>query len=1000
MKFIRILVLLAVTVSLFQSPGMVQAADPHSDSWLMDLLEDGDRIDGSVVVDVTKDGPNLIYHAVFHYDISIPVEAGNNTLSFDIIPSYVAGNYIADVTEGTWYVYADDNMNTSNGTDMLNAHVPVYLEDHYLTIGVEVYWVGPESANPEHNTFSVEHVYIMVADSWYPTAIENASGKPPSTAWWDFYSPETQMIGPMDTQYATCYATAGDGTDHCEATIVYGVGFMAQAGDTVSVNNTGGRWTVATYLSGTQVDSWQDMTQVGPITRTATGAFDSVRIGVSRVGGSGIVNIDTVVVSRDAVGNRRILYDGDMEDQPRSMFWDTVYDPSAYPRESNGRKSSTDFFSTITYGGPRCDEGYHVIGYYASIFANEDSIGWGDIYQKFYIYDGGGGTVYYRYSIAASIGYISGEQTSIQVPAVIVARNRYTAEDVIVATDMVPADGMWYDRTGSFNLNSSLNGTIDKGYFLYIRLREDAVMRSWFKIDDVELSKIPITTAACEPPDGMDTTATPFPTPTSYTTHSNLIQDCAFEDINTRWWTFTNAATREQESSNRYAYLSQTSGRVSQPFSWDGGMLYWSFQADDAYKISLTNYDTQESTLIGQGALPMGWESVNLSYDMPRGQYRLQLESPYGYTAKYDNIGMGDADDVECVPGPYVDATFTPTPYQTPTMWPTATMRNTATPFPTNTMIATSTMQPTHTQEVPGATFTPWATNTPMSTYTPYPTYTPYATYTPFPTHTPWIPPVPTKTATALPPTNTAAPTNTPGGPTETPHPPSTPVPGDPNIGYCPTPDAIDVVAWMDHEGCVMMLFFRWDSSHSATLAAMPQRYSTYAPFKIATAIDGKVGEVSTVIATYDFNSGMTDISTPDGNDFVPGTDADSPWNGGEIKLRPGVGEDDSYAQTCNIAFNGFGSLLSRGVCWVLDMLRQKRILGIFQLTIYVATFAIGWRTIENIINVTNKYAPSGGGDSEREPAVTVETVERAMPTQEVTRDAAYLPTKITARKE
>lgn len=419
------------------------------------------------------------------------------------------------------------------------------------------------------------------------------------------------------------------------------------------------------------------------------------------------------------------------------------------------------------------------------------------------------------------------------------------------------------------------------------------------------------------------------------------------------------------------ALLPSDGAPVEQQITWPGGTLYWKARTKAlGYSPYIYFADTAGSvivTLIGGPSTDTSlqstaWSLRSGSVDLEAGVYNLRLDrsnqnnltlAPY---VQYDDVAISSTgvnlewcDDTIEEPPPDIP---TPTPTNTGQPSPTATQQGTLIPSRTVTATAPSTQT---------RTITPTARATRTATVTPdgwEPSITPggaTVTSTQVSTSTPYGPSQPGTSTAGPTPTGTLTPGFGDGGEWDGGNmPPGSGEGGNnPAMGDCNRPaNAWSIVAWVDYEFCRLFYAVSWQPQHSATLAAWPTRYANYEPMASSQRWSDEVNVISTEASSYSW-AGPNIGTGGDPEAFQPGPS--SPWNGGSISLTEAP--DTTYQAWCSASLEDVvGSGVMQGVCFVINLLRAKQLLWIFQAVINVCSVIIASSSIYNIIKIRLRY--------------------------------------------
>lgn len=629
-----------------------------------------------------------------------------------------------------------------------------------------------------------------------------------------------------------------------------------------------------------------------------------------------------------------ILGDGNHEQQPISQFWE-VDTQSDATRLEFGRLNTSNLLTLMTYGGAACGNGMTLIGNTPARFF-EGEHHYSDIRQTAHI---PAGTIYYRIdakvyaSQTGSVGfnfYLKNTDGGGITP--------------ILSTEMVTKDGAWHQYNGS------ITGVTEGNYMVIVNLAsyDGKDFYDALAIDNTFLSTTEISGAACPNQLGGGGTGTPSPSPT-WATGDGQIFNCGFGQAYDYWWIRPTAEV--VYGSDNQAWIAG-SGALFQYFSWVGGDIYIQFSAFkndtvDGFKVEIYNQDTGTTIPVTQGSNNLsGWLTYRVMVpNLPVGNYALFLKfysTLVNTYSGYDNVTVSANNYAACNQGLNESPTATPTITNTPG-GPTPTRTLTATPLQITSTYQVVPQTPTpYTSPYP--TFTPFPTWTPWSpTATLQPTYTPYPTYTPFgpvPSATPWSP--------------TQAPTQTPGGPTATPIPPG----GDMPPRFTPGAscenvrpgNAYSVAGWINYQTCQLMHFVSVQPGQLQTLQALPNRYSTYEPFQSVNKMGTMVADVATEVATYEWSGDIPDQPI-DVEQFKAATAG--PYTGGGLNLDLNTPLENPYPTYCALKINDYiGDELATGICWILSIIEDRKMMWAFQLTFNVAAVAIFVNSILSILKV------------------------------------------------
>jgi hypothetical protein len=178
--------------------------------------------------------------------------------------------------------------------------------------------------------------------------------------------------------------------------------------------------------------------------------------------------------------------------------------------------------------------------------------------------------------------------------------------------------------------------------------------------------------------------------------------------------------------------------------------------------------------------------------------------------------------------------------------------------------------------------------------------------------------------------------------------------PGEDVDGYCSRPvNPWSIAWWIDYEFCRLEWAVSLHPYHAVTMAAVPTRYATYAIMRQANEMQQELNQVKTEVAVYDFDT-VTIGSQPDSETFQP--DSSSPWNGGRWSLHSDQSMPMSYTGYCSAAIRDVvGTRVMDGFCFALNVMREKKLLWIFQAVINVVSIAIIGDSIAKILRVRAK---------------------------------------------
>lgn len=612
------------------------------------------------------------------------------------------------------------------------------------------------------------------------------------------------------------------------------------------------------------------------------------------------------------------LQDCEYEEQPKSAYWIPV-DDNNLAFGKFGRANDNSAWDMIFWQGkPECGHGYQVIGDLPYWY------GFGsDTYQPILQeFNWPGGQFYFRVA-GADMKPNNGKQAGIFVML-------YGVTDPQAFYEVVPSH--YFDDNSTTYQEIMPQSTYIPGGRYAIKI--GSLGTDPVEIDNSIVDTSPITFECVS----EMTTATPgTPTP-DY--GDNLIKNCGFGEY-TNYWELMPGASIET-GANNYGYIADMSmspGFAQNFYVQQDGDYFLRFNSKGRPRVVIVSLETGQgvASMENPSGDPDNWHSYDVQgIHLTTGYYQVQFHYSTAGPESIDKISLSLNQFVDCVEG----ENKTPTPYPT--------QRNTKTPTitpggPTLTFTPTRTVTPTPTLVVYAFTQTP----TLQYTYTPYPTYTLLPTwtatiqptYTPYPTYTPqyWTP-SPTFTIT-------------PGGPTLTPTIMGTPPYYTP--GACETArpkDVVNIPAWTEYEQCKLFYFFSVQPYHEQTLVALPTRYSTYEPMNSINKIGGIIGGIQTEIATAQWGTGVDGVNaTPDMGQFIA-TGTAGPYGDGDSGWHPSD-PPPSYDITCNAKIESvIGQKLGIGICWLLDILRKKHMLAFFQMTINIASIAIGWGAILSIL--------------------------------------------------
>lgn len=179
----------------------------------------------------------------------------------------------------------------------------------------------------------------------------------------------------------------------------------------------------------------------------------------------------------------------------------------------------------------------------------------------------------------------------------------------------------------------------------------------------------------------------------------------------------------------------------------------------------------------------------------------------------------------------------------------------------------------------------------------------------------------------------------------------------------CTRPTSIlDVGGWLEYFRCQFTYFISWCPEHTAALGYLKSVFTQREPFGTINAITGWFNFARTEVAAYDWEiSSITDISNVvEGGDsgiqsplsIVNGLQANSPWLGGQITYQETAQGGQSSVTTCTTnlvtILGGNNSEMSKGYCFVINILKIFGITAIITVIVIVANVLIFLEYIQN----------------------------------------------------
>lgn len=585
------------------------------------------------------------------------------------------------------------------------------------------------------------------------------------------------------------------------------------------------------------------------------------------------------------------VYDGDMEEQPTSSWWELD------GFGEFGRIDDNDFWESWYNGDAACGDGFQVIGYHRKDIGGYQAA---EIKQTICH---AGGRLYWKararsnynpwsasYSEAYGAMYLFGTGgTWITL-----------LEEAIPGRSILYPNG-WFVYTGY--VDDVPAGNYELHLEIYPNVSTDQIF--W---DDIVIDNEPVDYSVCGPQGVAPGTPTPGPqtaTPTASSCWAISSSTCGFQSASqvsqSNWNLLGNTYFYDHPTYGGLIVLPPDGESTLEtgfwPISCNGvETLYVEAYIFGNYKIMLFDtYNAIWRQLASGTNLSLSKVSTSLDLEgfyVEGQQYILSFQNTSdfrngtGIEMWVDNVGVGFGNAVSCsasmatsTPGAPSTSTVTPTPSVTPSGW--------ITPTATSAWIAT-----------PSAPAPP--------TVPPY-------------NGGQWVGDVPP--------------------------PPPQPTPNCPSFCWRPS-NILNSAHWLDYERCMLELYISMCPQHVSTLAAIPTEFMELEPMGSVKEVQESIEVLSTMVAEYNWNkTGITYGSDPDvtptataanppGDKFSMGAPmpnsymilegpANSPYNGGAIDIS-GMNNSLVGSASTNCGFNleGFmGERLQAPMCFMFNTL-------------------------------------------------------------------------------
>lgn len=161
---------------------------------------------------------------------------------------------------------------------------------------------------------------------------------------------------------------------------------------------------------------------------------------------------------------------------------------------------------------------------------------------------------------------------------------------------------------------------------------------------------------------------------------------------------------------------------------------------------------------------------------------------------------------------------------------------------------------------------------------------------------------------------------------------------------------------WISFLNLAIARYMAFCPRHTSMILSMLDALKTREPFATLDEIDNAIRDVQIAINGYDWGSTGTDYSilTKNGSGFIsqlnkyllPPLASNSPWMGGPVIQYSGP---QSYPQTCQMAAADYvGPLLSKGVCFVVNVANQTGFMWFIQMFLDITALFLAFSIIWN----------------------------------------------------